>query len=454
MDVFGAICRTVYQPILYRKRGLDIFSWEKRNIEFESMSPDRLMEYQKKKAVELFRYAFVFVPYFKSLFNSMGILKVEEIEWDMFYSIPILTKEIIRNLSVQLISADSTLKGVYKNMTGGSTGTPLEFYQDAEYHAAAIGTERCILNWWGVRAGERTTSFWGADRELKDWSFRERCMMWLDRENIFDSFAMTEDKMHEFAKKLVRWKPQYIKGYASSLHLFARFLLDNRHYKIRPLAIRSTAETLFDVQRKDIEEAFSCKVYNFYGSREVNNLATECTKQNGLHILSGTRIVEILDAHNNPTPRGEIGRIIVTDLVNRVMPFIRYENGDLGIMHADTPCSCHLPYPRLERVIGRVSDILLGDNGQYVHGEFITHLFYGLQGVLSFQVIQHDKSKIELLIQLAPGATIPDLSLIYAKIRERLGNILIEVKTTAGFERNLSGKHRFIVSKISPFLKK
>lgn len=449
MDLLGIACRKVYQPLLFRKRGIRVSTWEKQIRKFESMSLESLLEHQRQQTVELMHYAYSHVPYYRCIFETLGVSGIESISSDLFQALPILTKGIIRANSQLLLSRDESLIDVCQNMTGGSTGTPLVFYQNAEYRAAAIGAERCILNWWGVTAGDRTTSFWGADRELKDWSFRERCMMWLDRGNIFDSFAMSEEIMHGFAKTLIQWKPKYIKGYASSLHLFARFLLENRHYQIRPMAIRSTAETLFDNQRKDIEEAFSCKVYNFYGSREVNNLAAECIQQDGLHILSGTRIVEVLDANNKPAPCGEIGRIVVTDLVNRAMPFIRYENGDLGIMSADVPCKCHLPYPRLKKVIGRVSDILVGDRGQYVHGEFITHLFYGLSEILNFQVIQHDVHNLEILIQLAHKATLPDLSHLYTKIRDRLGNISIEIKTIETFDRNSSGKHRFIISKVS-----
>jgi phenylacetate-CoA ligase len=415
------------------------------------MSPDTLLQYQKQQKINLLQYAFAHVPHYRRIFELMNISGVESITADIFENFPILTKNIIKTYATELLSQDDSLKNVDINMTGGSTGTPLVFYQDAEYRAASIGAEKCILNWWGVSAGDRTTSFWGADRELKDWSFRERCMMWLDRENIFDSFAMSEAKMEKFAKVLVKWKPIYIKGYASSLYLFARFLLENRQYKIRPIAIRSTAETLFDFQRKDIEEAFASKVYNFYGSREVNNLAAECIQQDGLHILSGTRIVEVLDANNRPAPCGEIGRIVVTDLVNRAMPFIRYENGDLGIMSDDAPCNCNLPYPRLKEVIGRVSDILVGDQGQYVHGEFITHLFYGLPGVLNFQIMQHDLYRLELIIQLVEKEKLPDLTQLQAKIRERLGNISISTTLIDRFDRNSSGKHRFIISKVSPF---
>ncbi|MBF0560122.1 MAG: phenylacetate--CoA ligase family protein [Nitrospirae bacterium] len=450
MDLKGIFCRKVYQPLLHRRRGLNVRLWEERFRNFEAMTPEALVSHQQDALLIMLRYAYLHVPYYRCLLESGGIRAIDDHVPDISHNIPILTKDIDRDQEFQLRSRDPELQQVHQNMTGGSTGTPLNFCQDADYRAAALGAERCILRWWGIEPGDRTTAFWGADRELHDWTLREKFMMWLNRENIFDSFAMSEEKMHSFATELMRWKPLYIKGYASSLHLFARFLLNHKQFSIRPLAIRSTAETLFDFQRNDIESAFNCKVFNFYGSREVNNLAAECVEQSGLHILAGSRILEVVDANDNPVPSGQVGRLIVTDLVNRAMPFIRYENGDLGVL-SDTPCACGLPYPRIDKVIGRVSDVLVGKNGQYVHGEFVTHLFYGSRGIDNFQLIQHDVNRIEIIIQGVPDNACPDMALIKQKICDRLGTVDITVRYVDGFARNSSGKHRFIISKISPF---
>jgi phenylacetate-CoA ligase len=374
----------------------------------------------------------------------------QDISLEQFRALPILTKQIVRDHLDNIKSQDPSLKGVFRNMTGGSTGTPLVFYQDINYKSAALAREWGLLKWWGIKPGDRTTAFWGADREIHLWSQRERFMMWMNRENIFDSFAMSEDKMASFAMTLMRWNPVYIKGYASSLHLFARFLLANKQFQIRPKAIRSTAETLFGHQRKDIEEAFDCKVYNFYGSREVNNIAAECHYQKGLHVFSGTRIVEVVNGKGEPADPGEIGRIVVTDLVNRAMPFIRYENGDLGVW-SEIECPCGRPYPLLKQIVGRVSDILVGDKGQYIHGEFITHLFYDLTGILNFQVIQKDRHNLEILVCRDKSVRDVNLEPICRRIKERLGPLEIVVRDIDAFERNSSGKHRFIISDISPF---
>lgn len=449
IDLMGVISRSAYLPLLNKRRGLDVSLWEQRALRIEAMEPQDLRQFQMSQLNDLLRFVHRNVSYYRNSLNKAGVDVHKSIDFESFQKLPILTKSMLRDHFEDLTSVGKR-KGIYKNMTGGSTGTPVVFLQDAEYQSAALGVERCILAWWGIKPGDRTVAFWGADRELHELSAYEQLKMWFQREKIFDSFAMTEEKMANFASELMRWKPIYVKGYASSLHLFARFLLSNPQYSIRPRAIRSTAETLFDWQRSDIEEAFKCKVYNFYGSREVNNMAAECSHQNGLHVLAGTRIVEVVDADGNNAKPGELGRIIVTDLVNRTMPFIRYENGDLGMLSEES-CACGLSYPLLKKVTGRVSDILVGMDGQFVHGEYITHLFYGLQDVENFQVIQHDKQNLEIVIQSNGNNKNLDLDLICERIRERLGQIVITINCIETFERNCSGKHRFIVSKISPF---
>lgn len=453
MDFLGWFSRHVYQSLLYRRWGLiNVPAWEKRAQTIEQLSPTELCQYQMAATEKLIRYAYDHCPYYRHCIDSTAMRITGPLDMEELRKFPILTKEIVRQNIRELVTNDQNLQGVQQNMTGGSTGTPLIFYQDAEYRSAAIGIERRILDWWGVRSGDRTTAFWGADRELHDWSIKERMMMWLDRTNIFDSFSMSEEKMSLFAKQLSIWRPIYIKGYASSLHLFAKFLLAHPEYRINPIAVRSTAETLFEWQRADIEKAFGCKVYNFYGSREVNNIAAECPHQTGMHILTGTRIVELVNAKGEPVSPGEIGRIIVTDLVNRALPFIRYENGDLGVW-AEDDCPCGRPYPLLRQVIGRVSDILVGENGKLVHGEFITHLFYGVPGIINFQVIQHSLSKLELIIHQDTKGPPPVFEAIFNKIRDRLGAIEIVVNATnESFGRTSSGKHRFVISHISPFV--
>lgn len=450
-NVFDYISGKFYLPLRNYKNDRKMNKWVRFVKKIEKLSLEELETFQSKQILNILKYVKANVPYYSKIMMDIKMDLSEKTALEYLKQFPILTKSNIKENQNLLISNLYSNDQLIKNTTGGSTGTPLEFYQDKNYINAGMANDICYKNWFNIKIGDRTTSFWGSDIELKDWTTKEKLLMWFERENMFDSFAMTEEKMHKFAKKLMKWQPKYMKGYASSLHLFSKFLLKNPEYIIRPYVIRSTAESLFDHQRFDIEKAFNCKVINFYGSREVNNIASECQYQKGLHIFSGTRVVEIVDKNDNVLPHGELGRIVVTDLINEAMPFIRYENGDLGIMSSEL-CECGLSYPVLEKVSGRVSDILVGRDGQLIHGEFVTHLFYDQKGVKSFQLIQDDIDNYRLSIQKDSTNNSPDFQRIVSKLKDRLGNnIFVDITVIDNFIRNNSGKHRFVISKISPF---
>ena len=57
-------------------------------------------------------------------------------------------------------------------------------------------------------------------------------------------------------------------------------------------------------------------------------------------------------------PAGVAGhKVLVTNLFNRTLPFIRYEMSDL-VTIADGPCACGRPHLRLASIQGRREDVL------------------------------------------------------------------------------------------------
>ena len=85
---------------------------------------------------------------------------------------------------------------------------------------------------------------------------------------------------------------------------------------------------LFPKDRKIMSEAFGLTTYNEYGSSETSIIGIE--NMAGHLITSDNLLVEILDDENQPVKVGDIGKIVVTDLFNLAMPFIRYDIGDIG----------------------------------------------------------------------------------------------------------------------------
>jgi phenylacetate-CoA ligase len=230
---------------------------------------------------------------------------------------------------------------------------------------------------------------------------------------------MTESDMNRYLAIINSYKPDLIRGYAGSLYVLSRYAEKKGISMHSPRAVVSTAEMLTEEMRERIERVFGTKVYNFYGSRETNNLAGECN-EGLLHILAFHNYIEILDWYGRPVQEGEEGRVIVTNLHNYSMPFIRYEIGDTAIL-GSKKCKCGNPLPTLKKVTGRITDHFINEKGALIHGEYFTHLFYLKDWVRAFQVIQEDYKKIRILIVLGDKVNESEKKDIEEKIKLVMG---------------------------------
>ena len=155
------------------------------------------------------------------------------------------------------------------------------------------------------------------------------------------------------------------------------------------------AEKVLPFQREVMERVFGCPVFNTYGSREFMLIASECEKHEGLHVNVENLIVEIVKEDGTYAREGETGRIIITDLHNYGMPFIRYEIGDLAVF-TERRCSCGRGLPIIEDVVGRSLDMIKTPEGKIVPGEFFPHLMKEFKEILKFQVIQETLENLRI----------------------------------------------------------
>ena len=113
-----------------------------------------------------------------------------------------------------------------------------------------------------------------------------------------------------------------------------------------PGYIISYGESFTATERKIIKDAFGSDPYDHYGLEEVGVIGADCEEHNGVHINEESYIVEILDEEGAAVAPQAPGRVIVTYFYNYVMPFIRYDTGDRGVLIQDR-CPCGLNSPRL-----------------------------------------------------------------------------------------------------------
>src|SRR5262249_23980294 len=143
-------------------------------------------------------------------------------------------------------------------------------------------------------------------------------------------------------------------------------------------------------------------VFETYGSREFMLIGAECDRHQGLHLTAEHLLVEILDDAGRPTPEGEEGNVVVTDLFNYGMPFIRYVTRDRAVAPRGA-CSCGGGLPLLAKVVGRQLDILSTPDGRRIPGEFFPHLLKDFPAIRRFQVVQAVPNRIQLRLVLGAG---------------------------------------------------
>jgi len=243
----------------------------------------------------------------------------------------------------------------------------------------------------------------------------------------------------------MKFKPKIIRGFSSAVYLYARYLRENHIEGIKPKAVITTAEVLFEHQRKLIEEVFNCNVYDGYGSRETSLSAQQCEAKDGYHISDENSIVEFLKDGEAVSP-GESGEIIITDLHNQVMPWIRYAIEDLGTP-MDEECSCGRKLSMMKSIEGRMNDIIVTPDGRRIR--MPAYLFGNMEGIREIQFRQHAKNQLSVDIVKSGEFSDIEVERFLGQMKQHLGNdIGIELRFVDEIQKSSSGKKRFIISDI------
>jgi len=412
------------------------------------LSAEALQELQWDKLQQLLAHAYEYVPFYRRSLTQAGVHPRDIKTWADWQRVPILTKRDVQTHLDDLIATNYDRARLRRNMTGGSTGAPTVFYQDAEQQAYTKASKMRYRKWYGCELGDKVAFLWGAARDVPDMSLRARLNLKLKRQRWLNSYGVSVEGMKTFAGEMRTWNPSFMVGYSSSLHLFARFLREHGLDGIHPRAIESSAEKLYDFQRELIEDVFDCQVFDTYGSREFGGVAVECEQHRGLHVLADVHYVELIK-DGQPVTEGDFGDIIITDLHNYAMPFIRYQIGDLGRPQPGL-CPCGRGLPLLAEIVGRTHGVISTPDGRYVHTAFFSRLFCELKEVRQFRVHQRSLTEVDILIE-SDGSNLPPdkLDPIRRRVQSRLGDqVVLTFKLVDEVPPLPSGKLGFVISDV------
>ncbi|MGE4441523.1 MAG: phenylacetate--CoA ligase family protein [Desulfomicrobium sp.] len=450
-DLYSHVVRYVVAPLWAMREKSPYLRHYKKFLRTQYRPLEDVRADQWKRLKGLLEHAYAHTTFYHDRLKSLGITPADIRTWQDFEKLPLLTKDEIRANRDAMVADNIPKDRLFPKKTSGSTGVSLSFFVDEDSLQWKRGCALRHDEWTGWRLGERIGAVWGNPEYKKSWRGYVRNTL-LERGTFLDTLRMDEEAMTNFHAEIRREKPTLLFGHAHSLYLFARFVQQNELSPIRPKGIISTAMVLHDFERDLIEEVFDCKVTNRYGCEEVSLIACECEAHQGLHVNMDTLNFECL-RDGKPAPARETGAVVVTDLTNFGMPFIRYLVGDTARM-AEKPCSCGRTYPLIESLEGRIADYVRTPDGEYISGISLTENFaMVLEGVKQMQIVQDRLD--HLLFRVVQGEDGQDQALrgdIARLVLERFGSSMRhDVEYVDSIQSETSGKYRFCVSKLDQF---
>lgn len=415
----------------------------------------QLEAFQLAELQRLLAHAATASPYYRELLARPGLRPHEIRSLGDLARIPPIDRETFRRESPRMLVPEYAATAIWKS-TGGSTGTPIRFALDRRSNDWRTAAMLRGYGWAGVREGLPTAHLWSGtvagakppgrwDRigRLKK-QFHHRVVRRLD----LDIFALSEETAPAYLDAMARFGARHLVSYGKHLYHLAR-MVERRGLQVPRLeSIVLGAEKVTRDEVAVIERVFGCPAFETYGCREVMLIATQCERRAGLHVTVENLIAEVLREDGAPAAPGEVGEVVVTDLHNYAMPFIRYRTGDVArVGHA--ACPCGRAHPTLSEVEGRIVDVLRTLDGRVVPGNFFPHLMKEFEAVARYQVYQPAVRRVEVSIVLDRPLTEADDTRLRGEIERVLGpTVQVMIRRVDSIPLSATGKHRVAISDV------
>ncbi|KKW41031.1 MAG: hypothetical protein A3G64_02040 [Candidatus Liptonbacteria bacterium RIFCSPLOWO2_12_FULL_60_15] len=391
-------------------------------------------------------YAYKEVPLYRKLFDKQGVAPSDVRTLDDVRRLPITSKQLFRRHPLEETTAAAFPGKIVWKETSGSTGEPFRFPSSYVHY---------LMRRFGpVGIGARTIAFmaWGNILPVEMFQRLRIAEIRVHCEPRFKHFlhipvSDLRKRPETVVPRLKEFAPDLLNAHATILvelaRLAHRFSPEERPHI--PYMI-SHGEVLTRTQRNYIREVFGAEPYNRYGLEEVGSVAIDCENHTGGHIHEESFIVEILDEADRPLPEGETGRIVITYFYNDVMPIIRYDTGDQGVV-ASGPCACGVPARRI-LVDGRKGGFLTIGSRRFNNVEFEVLLGRMSDNILRYQVAKVAPDAVLLRIIPVDRFREEDLAFVRERFREEFG-FAPEIKIVDDIAYAAGGKGRFITDETS-----
>jgi len=403
-------------------------------------SHDRILAERDAALRQTILVAYDEVPFYRNLMDKASVTPADIHTAADLRKLPIVEKQMLRNGYPDQVTR-RTRSRVSEQRTSGSTGTNFTVLEDTYTSGWYRASFLLALTWAGWQPGEKHAQI-GLSR---------RTSLKRLKDTILSCYYIPASELrdHELDRHLDhidRKHIQHLWGYPGTVYYLAK-RAEQKGWNVAMKSVVTWGDTLAAEQRAVIERVFRSRVHDTYGCGEGIQISAQCT-HGTYHIHNLDVIVEYVNADGYSASPDSPGDVILTRLHAGAMPFIRYRVGDMGIAGTQTACPCGRQLERMERVLGRNTDVVVTEAGNRLVVHFFTCLLEHFEEVHAFRVIQNELSTVDLLIQPKHGFSAESERRIIHRLQAKCPELGVRIHCVDELPIPPTGKTRFIISNL------
>jgi phenylacetate-CoA ligase len=412
-------------------------------------SRDRLIARRDARVRDLARYAAGTVPFYRDVFRAEGIDPDEILRVDDLARLPLIDRDLVLADPERFRSASRLGAEAVPFRTNGTTGLSLLVHHDRDSLLAnmAFGERERIVetHFVGRRLGYTTLSvgwdYGSTAAHARAVNRSSTLIPGLPRVRVpmsepFDRLVQTIDEV----------QPEVIRSCGSHLEAFFRLVAARDLRMHLPKVVLYGSDSMSREGRTFIEERFGVPVISRYNCVECFKIGFLCEEREVFHLHEDLCHVRVLRPDGSEADKGEVGEVVISNLVNRGTVLLNYQMGDIAAL-VDGECPCGRELALLTELQGRANNVLYLADGSFVHEVGVWVIVRRRPEVIQFQLVQRERSRFELRLSTA---TPDDFARLAGPIISELTPLLGEAATIEPVYREElppgpRGKFRYVV---------
>jgi phenylacetate-CoA ligase len=402
---------------------------------WNSASLDSLKSMQLKKFRKVFEHARKHSKFYKEYYGDHGVLDLEIASYDDIKKVPIINKSILKKYSAREIMTRAIDVKINIHSTSGSSGEPFQIafnkFEDYTAHVRVFYALR--------KAGYKLTDdivlvtryesldHFAIEKDLSFIGTIQKKLKLFQRE-IISIYEPVDD----IIAKLLKTKARILWSTPSIMQIVANRLKEIKIKLDFPI-IFFTSEVISARQKGLFVSYLGKKIVDVYGSMESPCLGFDIGLKEKFAIFPNSNLFEFIDADTNDAIEHGISKIVITNLLNKTMPFVRFDLNDLTELDNAPEWGCKY----IKRIIGRQDDILKLKNGKELAHHHAYEMFKDFHECEMYKFIQKQDKTVLLQLKISRDQDKSHVEkLAYARWRSRFHEVPLLVEFVNSFKIN------------------